>query len=97
MSGDLAAVALGGALGALARLALIRVTSALRTGHWDARAWATLLANGIGCAIFGLWTVGFDPTAFGEFELVTAPRIDLLFLAGICLTYSCICGNRCRA
>ena len=90
---DFASVAIGGGLGALARFGLLRWAEGRgdRDGaRWDGTARGTVLANVIGCAVFGLWTA--DPGAgagagagkLSEFESAVGFALDLLVLTGFC-------------
>lgn len=87
MTSDVLTVALGGALGALTRLSLIRLSESARrlgSGPWDGAARATLVANGVGCLLFGLWSGSVSPESPLDVETATAPILDAFVLAGLC-------------
>jgi CrcB protein len=92
---DFASVAVGGGLGALARFGLLRWAEGRggRDGaRWDGTARGTVLANVIGCAVFGLWTAapgagseaGAGAGTLSEIEPDVGFALDLLVLTGFC-------------
>lgn len=84
---DFASVAIGGGLGALARFGLLRWAAGRgdRNGaRWDGTARATVLANVIGCAVFGLWAATPGAGALSEIEREVGFAPDLLVLTGFC-------------
>ncbi|GEM_PF-708127 len=92
MIAELSSVAIGGALGALTRFGLLSWAFARRSlagRRWDGAARSTFLANVIGCAVFGLWTVSARGDFLDEIELIqlqsdASVLFDLFILTGFC-------------
>lgn len=97
---DLAAVVSGGALGALLRFGLIhRAELRANPKHtpWDAPARATLLANTVGCAVFGGWVAVVRSGGLAaDLDPAVAGALDLFVLTGVCggwTTFSTVVGD----
>jgi len=94
MIGTLLAVAIGGALGAVGRLAIVRWTTRGSAeevqGLWDAPSRATLVANLMGCLSLGLYLGSGDGGPIW---------LDALIVTGICgglTTFSTLIGDLTR-
>lgn len=97
MALDWLAIASGGALGAVLRAGLIRLSSARSLGESlpglrFGPATATLLANTLGCALIGLW-VGGVVRAPGDTASVW---MEIFVTGGVCgglTTFSTLCAD----
>ena len=98
MIAALAAIAVGGTLGALLRGTLVRMA-----GNQDGFGWwprgpaaATLISNTLGCLLFGLW-LGFGSSWAAEFA--DAVDLEVGVTIGFCgglTTFSTLCSDAIR-
>ncbi len=94
----LAAIAVGGTLGALLRGTLVRIAGNQDDFGWWPRgpAAATLISNTLGCLLFGLW-LGFGSSWAPEFA--DALDLELGITIGFCgglTTFSTLCSDAIR-
>ncbi len=94
----LAAIAVGGTLGALLRGKLVRIAGNQDDFGWWPRgpAAATLISNTLGCLLFGLW-LGFGSSWAAEFA--DALDLELGITIGFCgglTTFSTLCSDAIR-
>ena len=94
----LAAIAVGGTLGALLRGKLVRIAGNQDDFGWWPRgpAAATLISNTLGCLLFGLW-LGFGSSWAAEFAdpLDLELGITIGFCGGL-TTFSTLCSDAIR-
>ncbi len=88
------AIALGGALGALIRGALIRAQ--LTSGDLSR---ATLCANAAGCFLIGFWMAAISDSDLAGRSRALAPWVDFFVIVGLCgglTTFSTLCADATR-